>query len=201
MEAERRVPPSLFVGGNAAGGSTGGSGGAPLFAYNNPKDLTNPPSGYVSCANRMIHRAEKKQCPESIGRPQFLSDAGADCHKDSDCVDKPHGHCEQWASLIGSGTRCEYGCVTDAECGAGQICLCGNPTGRCVAATGCTVDSDCGGVSSASGTTNPCDKTRFACQTPADACGGDLDCPSTGCPECACQKNGTKAVCLSKCVQ
>jgi hypothetical protein len=150
----------------------------------------------------MVHRPEKRQCPETIPRTGFSIDAGADCHRDADCTAKPHGHCEWWSSLIGSGTRCEYGCVNDAECGAGQICLCGAVTGACTGTTDCTEDADCGNGLLCVGYYEACDQTRFACQSIDDTCGGFLDCQSTpSCPECnVCTHNGTKAQCAMRCV-
>jgi hypothetical protein len=198
--------------GAAGSVGTGGSGGASPFPCVDPKPTTNPPSGYVSCANQMLHRAEKKQCPEIIPRPAMGADGGAatsppgpppPCRSDAECVAKPHGHCEYLSgNTSGGGYVCEYGCVKDDECGAGQICLCGSPTGKCVSTSGCTVDSDCGGGLLCVGYYQDCFQTRFACQSPADMCGGDTDCPNMpGCNgHCACKKNGTQAACGGICV-
>jgi hypothetical protein len=188
--------------GSAGTGSagTGGSGGSGVgfFACANPNDLTNPPSGYIGCANHMVHRAAKLQCPETVPRPDIFPDAGGNCQKDADCTDQPHGHCEPGFL---PGVRCVYGCVRDAECGAGQICLCGSPTGRCVDAT-CTVDADCGSGILCVGYYSACyDTSRFECQSPGDACGGDLDCTGQNCNNtCACQKTAGKAACGPRCV-
>ncbi len=140
-------------------------------------DRSHEPSERVH-RDGMVHRPEKRQCPETIPRAGFSIDAGADCHRDADCTAKPHGHCEWWSSLIGSGTRCEYGCVNDAECGAGQICLCGAVTGTCTGTTDCTQDADCGGLMCV-GYYEACEQTRFSCQSLDDTCGGFLDCQSS----------------------
>jgi hypothetical protein len=97
------------------------------------------------------------------------------CTSDLDCADEPHGYCS--SSIDSEAKRCLYGCVRDSECGANQICLCGDPVGRCVEAS-CTVDANCGAgfrcqsydASQGGGL------TAFACQTEHDLCGGDADC-------------------------
>jgi hypothetical protein len=149
----------------------------------------------------MIHRAQKLDCPQAIPRAAVQQDAGAGCHADADCTEKPHGYCEYWSNLAGSGYRCAYGCLRDDECGAGQICLCGYLTGYCVDA-GCTVDADCGGALLCVGYYDRChDNGRFECQSPADQCGGELDCrvPGACSGTCECSKNGGVASCETRC--
>jgi hypothetical protein len=198
---------SAGTGGNAGTGGSGGSTGAGgsqvenPFPCLNPMPLTTPPGGYVRCSNGMVHRPEKMQCPESIPRSQVLNDGGAPCSKDSDCQAQPHGYCQYWSGLAGSGYACVYGCVKDDECAAGQICLCGTLTGSCVSTGGCTVDADCGGALMCVGYYEICERTRFACQSLEDRCGGSLDCAGTNCAGgCDCQKSGTKASCMPRCV-
>jgi len=190
-------------GGTTGVGGSGGAGGSVNpFPCNGPAELTSPPSGYVMCTSGMIHRPEKRQCPETIPRASTI-DAGADCHRDADCTAKPHGHCEWLSGLTQtSGTICVYGCVRDEECAAGQICLCGEVTGTCVGSANCVTDSDCGGSLLCAGYYEVCEQTRFACQSPEDTCGGSGDCQSTpSCPGCnACIKTGTKASCAMRCV-
>jgi hypothetical protein len=179
-----------------SGGGTGTGGGASACA--DPKDLTSPPSGFVSCANRMIHRAEKLDCPQAIPRADVQTDAGAGCQKDADCTDKPHGYCNYWSTFAGSGYACQYGCARDEECGTGQICMCGSLSGHCVAA-GCSVDADCGGLLCV-GYYDACqDNGRFACQSPDDQCVGELDCRGSSCGVCECSKNGAAASCTARC--
>jgi hypothetical protein len=194
-------------GGSSGSGGSGGSGGSSTgnpFPCTEPMEVTSPPSGYVRCANGMVHRPEKRQCPESLPRSRVLTDAGsAPCRRDADCQAKPHGHCEYWNGLAGSGYACEYGCVNDAECAAGEICLCGDPTGTCVAAGGCTTDADCGGTLLCVGFTEGCMTTRFACQSFDDTCGSEFDCAGKAVcvgSGCVCTKQGTKASCTPRCV-
>jgi hypothetical protein len=97
-----------------------------------------------------------------------------ECEFDAECSALPHGHC---APREGGQVRiCVPGCVTDQDCDPGRICACDDPVGRCVPAT-CTSRADCTpGFECASYTTGPgCFATGFACQTPADGCGGEAD--------------------------
>jgi hypothetical protein len=78
---------------------------------------------------------------------------------------------------VAPGCYCQYGCTTDAECGQGAICLCGDPVGQCAAAL-CTRDDDCASdmLCSSYVATPGCGGTAFACQTPFDTCASDADC-------------------------
>jgi hypothetical protein len=102
---------------------------------------------------------------------------------DTDCVALPEGRCLTIPGVsapCGPGqpsTVCVYGCTVDEDCGDGQICVCGVPTGRCVAA-GCTTNADCDGLYCASNG-SPDTLTAFTCQTPRDTCMIDADCPAS----------------------
>jgi hypothetical protein len=87
----------------------------------------------------------------------------------------PHGYCTTGVQV--PGTVCAYGCVKDSECGVGNICLCGEPVGRCVGST-CTSDAECGkGLRCQSyDSSHGCGIERFACQTADDTCVSDADC-------------------------
>src|SRR5205823_5129317 len=93
------------------------------------------------------------------------------------CTGQAHGYCRASSGGQAPGCYCAAGCVTDAECGVGQICLCGDPVGQCVQAS-CTSDGDCGANSFClSYTPSPgCPSTAFACQNYADNCASDADC-------------------------
>jgi hypothetical protein len=141
--------------------------------------------GWERCTNGMVHRRELGSCSSSLPRADRLLqqnlgyppgvDAGIsfECSSDSDCTQAEYGHCE-WGQ---GGPYCDYGCIVDADCSAGYVCLCGPSIGQCVFAE-CGTDADCG-PSSLCGSYeyNPdCGGTRFACQVPEDRCAGDLDC-------------------------
>ena len=78
------------------------------------------------------------------------------------------------------GASCLYGCVKDSECGADQICVCGEPVGHCVAAA-CRSDAECatGFLCKSYDSSNGCGIERFACQTLDDVCGSNEDCAET----------------------
>jgi hypothetical protein len=113
-----------------------------------------PSGGFVKCANQMVHRPGVDDCWSSIdplggpGPIPYWPDGSASitCRTHGECTDAPHGYCNMTQTQPGLGgapnTGCVYGCVRDSECGPGQICLCGNPVGTCVAAT-CISDADC----------------------------------------------------------
>ena len=104
--------------------------------------------GWQKCANGQVHRAAVAgQCASSVPRAEGLSPsqlaanpAGLTCQNDSDCTQQAYGHCEVLPGF--GGSACVYGCVTDAECRAGSICVCGDPVGTCLSSQ-CTTDADC----------------------------------------------------------
>ncbi len=174
------------TGGTAStnGGATttaGGSTSQNAFPCNNPRPLVSAATGYVICDNGSVQRPKVAECPSSIPRPDVVPNPTMldTCTKDADCTDQPFGYCLQ-APPGAAGAFCQYGCVKDSDCGSGQICLCGDPVGRCAVAT-CTFDGDCEpgyGCQSYDGSRG-CDVLQFACQTPQDTCGGVNDCAGT----------------------
>jgi hypothetical protein len=190
----RETRPAVAASGGTAVGAAGtASGGEPAMQ---PGDVSTDcvlestlGGGWERCTNGMVHRARAGTCSSSLPRadhslaqilgiPQ-VADAGVPypCVRDSDCTQGEHGHCE----LAQSGSQCIYGCVTDAECDAGQVCLCGPAIGECVRAQ-CSTDADCGSSSLCGDYQSEpqCGGTRFACQTPEDLCAGDRDCGEGG---------------------
>ncbi|HVU01169.1 MAG TPA: ferritin-like domain-containing protein [Polyangiaceae bacterium] len=144
-----------YVGGtgNAGGAYSGGASGClnptPLPG-GNPGD---PSGGFVQCEGGKVHRPQTARCWEHIdpeAGPQIpdLPDGSVSvgCTYNKDCAEQPHGYCGAnympWGGPGPATYACAYGCVDDSECGAGQICLCGEPVGRCVEAR-CHVDGDC----------------------------------------------------------
>jgi hypothetical protein len=142
--------------------------------------------GWLECDNGMIHRSVRDACPSSLPRPTRVAteapDSAGNCRQDSDCTDAPHGHCEVYADLLEGGVYpplCAYGCVDDAECGSGAVCLCGEAVGQCVNAS-CQSDADCAGHLCTNYDAAPgCGGLAFACQTPRDSCFVKSDCPGT----------------------
>ncbi|WP_437669131.1 ferritin-like domain-containing protein [Sorangium sp. So ce131] len=175
---------SASGGGTGSGGSTGtGSSEAFDFFCDDPEPvvIAGQNTGYVRCAGGWLHRAEVVACPSPLPRAESCEDplgGEGNCKSDADCTDQPNGYCAtSTGGEVLPGCFCHYGCTTDADCGAGQICLCGDPVGQCVISS-CTSDDDCGRLLCSSYVLNPgCDGIGFACQTPADECAVDADCP------------------------
>jgi hypothetical protein len=171
----------------AAGTGSGGSAGAVNQATACVLESTLE-GGWERCTNGMVHRSEPGSCTSRLPRPdhpeQFLGyaprvDAGIeyDCLRDTDCTEAPYGRCQ-----VGDvGPYCDYGCLVDADCNAGHVCLCGPVIGECVPAE-CSTDAECGASSlCGSYVYNPyCGGPRFACQLSEDQCAGDLDCGEGG---------------------
>jgi hypothetical protein len=144
-----------------------------------------------------VRRRAAVTCPSSLPRPSggaCVLDAGALdagsadampfangytfptnelCHRDNDCAAMPFGHCEPWApdgGVRATDCRCIPGCLRDSDCPTSEVCLCGDPVGKCVPAD-CRTGLDCGSgldcvAAEPAGLCSP----RFSCQTPTDEC-------------------------------
>ena len=179
------------TGGTGSGGfAYGGQGGTAVTTRSNCEaPITVLGGGWKQCANGMLHRTSVGACESSLPRPERVTgydgnpvpDAGTAgypppyCLQDADCTDAPNGHCE--LGQYEGGTYCEYGCITNADCGAGSVCLCDDAIGRCVSAT-CSTDAECGsGLLCSDYVTDPgCGGMAFACQLPSDSCAAQSDC-------------------------
>jgi hypothetical protein len=161
-----------------------------VFPQGNTKDV---PSGFVACDGGIIHREEKQSC-DVPATPSSCTDnsGGGPCTTDADCTDKPHGTCQQDMIFggilpIGDTCSCVYGCESDADCAAGEICRCGGDSlglyTQCIAAE-CTVDGDCPDGEVCGLSPDICAPGGFllACTTPQDTCSGNGDC---GAPPCS----------------
>ncbi|HEY2901885.1 MAG TPA: hypothetical protein VGL59_14980 [Polyangia bacterium] len=187
-------------GGATAGGSggavadAGGGADAQTTACKTSSDVlvNGMPTGFATCDN-IIHRVAKVTCPNLLPRTQMAHPASPgtveNCKSDADCTAKAHGYCDYSSGFTGSSWFCDYGCLTDQDCGAGFVCQCGDPVGACMPTNGCTSDADCtpgklcaeasGDISQPGGTC----ALRLACQTSSDQCQTRADCPTaTGDP-------------------
>jgi len=143
------------------------------------------PSGFVQCADGLVHRQTVETCLE----PHVPGDCdedfgGADCATDSDCSDSPHGACVKRTN----GCFCEYGCATDADCGP-QMCVCAGSRARCVPGS-CSASSDCGdGLCALESGRDVCGAPvmQLACLNEGASCRTEADCAeeedSVSCPE------------------
>lgn len=183
------------TGGTDAKPTDTGNAAAP-FPCKNPKAIVigGVDTGVDECDNGSMRRREVVACPAYVPDPNSkcpLSGGtpGTGCQTDNDCVGQGDGPC-----LPGVGTPwcfCQSTCKTDADCGTGQVCLCGPKYGTCMAAT-CNSSHDCPVGDCVTHDTNPgCGGKALACQTDVDECGGPADCP-TDKPFCAIDKGETQ---------
>jgi hypothetical protein len=191
-----------------SGGTAGTGGGSLDLSCNDPQPVwayDGSPTGFVSCDGGFIHRPELSDCPSKVPRPFAITETTnpVQCRMDSDCTLDPFPHCVLGTpSVTGETTAvCQTGCVRDADCAAGSVCLCGDPVGTCVSAS-CTTDADCDDLLCVSSLlVQPCGDTShgaFVCQTRDDICRGLDDCmaPSPGAPT-SCLSTSGKRQCRS----
>jgi hypothetical protein len=96
---------------------------------------------------------------------------------------------------------CVKACTDDSQCGADQLCMCGDTAGTCVAAK-CQTGADCapGEECTSWDTTLGCLYLEFACTTPADTCRGDIECNQMSNSWCAVQADGHRECAPGGCV-
>jgi hypothetical protein len=208
-------------GGEAGSAMAGAAGSGFAGSYNYPQPnyglecdyAVESLGGWETCNNGIVHRFAQSTCPSLVPRAEAIdpvfyqeyvtqTDAGiilsplVPCTQDSDCNERAYGHCELGGFDAGV-TYCDYGCVIDSQCGAGQVCKCGIPVGKCVQAA-CTTDADCGSglLCTAHDATLGCGGIQMACQTWSDECRSDQDCggrycyPRSGLEGRACVQGG-----------
>jgi hypothetical protein len=169
-------------------------------------------TGIEQCANGVQHRPAAVTCSVGLPRPlppdpgadagseprqsqvAYLyasqlatSDSGTKCESDAECTERPYGFCAPGFGAPPSPdlpvARCNYGCVEDADCGAGYLCQCDDPVGRCVP-TDCQSDADCGGslLCAAWQQETGCGSDlHYSCQSPSDQCNTSEDCSGSWC--------------------
>lgn len=136
-------------------------------------------TGFELCQNGLKHRPDAIACAPYVPDPTKVCGSGGGgfpggCTTDADCAGTKGGHCDMG---FDSPCYCQTSCETDADCGAGMICECGEKFGKCVPSS-CTSDHDCGENDlCAYYVSNPgCNFPAFACTTPADTCKVKADC-------------------------
>lgn len=137
-------------------------------------------TGYETCANGMVHRRETVACAPYVADPNKTCPigSGGGCNTDADCAGKGNNPiCTSGGGGMIPGCFCQPTCSTDADCGAGSICVCAEGFSKCVPSS-CKSDSDCKFGVCGNYVDNPgCDFPAFACQTADDKCAVDADCP------------------------
>lgn len=181
-------------------GGNGGAGGAASTLCAGAVSINaadGSATGFERCPDGTVFRAQAKACSVTDGITSCQgTEATKSCDTDAECTDKPHGKCASvsYADLGGptTGCQCTYPCAGDAECGAGNVCVCGGvvPGGAassmCVAAS-CAAGSDCPtGECGVGAWEDGCGTEVFlACRTAADACRTAAQCTQASAAQCA----------------
>lgn len=165
--------------------SAGSTSTSNALVCQNPASYTQVSSqlhdlGYESCDGGWYHRTRSVECASALPRAQAVTGYGGDTCEDTSCPG-PHGFCIAIGGVGPTSAVCMAGCVRDDECGAGQVCFCDDPVGRCVQAS-CATDADCPG-SLCVGTPNRAacggpDTMAFACADARDECLTGYECTS-----------------------
>lgn len=143
----------------------------------NPVDQA---GGTQLCASGLITRPSAATCESSLPRDGTCTDDPAtdECSSDADCTEYPNGMCNSSSGFGGLGCFCSYGCMEDADCSTGSICVCGDVIGQCEPAS-CVTDADCGGGSLCARYESldlACGSQGWECTTAADECLVHEDC-------------------------
>lgn len=123
-----------------------------------------------------------------------LGSGGNECATGADCTEKEHGYCSVTVGQI-LQPYCAYGCETDSDCAATELCECGSDVGVCTPAE-CRSSSDCDGArclriveqDACSDGFGP--RTYYKCESKADACVVDSDCAA---PKVCLTKDGARS--------
>jgi hypothetical protein len=178
----------------SGGGGAGGAIGAPPGAVCEDAEAIlaadGSYSGFARCPDETIHRTEAVACSPAlcVKACDGSEERRGNCETDADCTLTPYGKCRSTqASCNAAGTYCDcaYSCATDADCGAGNICLCAGTFkiserwSVCVPA-GCATGDDCAsgecGASTYDITTD-----GLACRNATDPCGAHAQCDEGEC--------------------
>lgn len=199
------------VGGKNFGGmiGLGGEAGQPAKPCSSPK--LDAQTGLVTCGEGYKHRPIAVACGStgqagepsvggqgSVDAPRVPSgDYSVGCSDEAGgagptadrCSAFEHGYCKAFflegaAGASGITGACQSGCVNDAECGPGFICLCtapDSPTGGACQPSNCTTDQSCGSGYLCASYNGSCTDPGYACQKSTDNCLVDADCMGGAC--------------------
>jgi hypothetical protein len=154
------------------------------------------PDSPVATEVPMRHRPNDSGCAtppatgncSSAGYEEPDGSSAFPCRTDGQCTQGTNGPCNTAAPIPIMGCRCDYDtCTGDADCPAGQLCVCHGSAeafgfGNTCMPGNCRVDGDCGphGYCSPSAETENCGSVvGYFWHTAADACVNDSDCSET----------------------
>ncbi|HEU4404191.1 MAG TPA: ferritin-like domain-containing protein [Polyangiaceae bacterium] len=194
--------PAGTGGGTGAGGGTGtgggaGAGGALCQSPTAIVNETGAATGFETCADGAIRRVAVVAPDPALGVKACAgTETSLACQTDAECVEKPNGKCASLRS-VGLGGEviscgCVYPCASDAECGAGSVCVASavEPSlgrGAFCAPAACATGQDCpSGECGLSAFDNGCGmEVQLACRSAADTCHGNAECTQPGFETCA----------------
>jgi hypothetical protein len=184
----------LACSGRSVGGDDGSSATTGTTETGSPNQDCQPilqedgtPTGFEQCMpDDAVVRTEPVACSDPYP-PSFGATCNSGygvCSSDADCTDAAYGSCGYPADITGA-CHCEYGCGTDADCGAGRVCMCAplDQGTRCIEAD-CQTDADCDpGYRCALSPGNDWSLVwpSLRCHGATDECQGDAACPDGVC--------------------
>jgi hypothetical protein len=166
--------------------------------------VLDPSTGLEQCSGGFVRRTAPASCPSTIPRAAAVSgynEALDECQFDADCANQALSYAHCGVRQGGFAHVCVAGCVKDADCTTGSVCLCGDPVGRCVPATcstgaDCASGFDCAEYQAQAG----CFSAEFACQAPSDTCASDADCAGFSPNAAFCHaENGARTCTIAQC--
>jgi hypothetical protein len=140
------------------------------------------PTGYEQCmSDDAVVRVGSATCsdPYPPSHEASCSAGYGVCSSNADCNDAPYGACGYPADIT-AVCDCNYGCMTDADCGPGRVCMCApvDEGTLCIEAE-CQTDADCDPgyrCALSPGALWYGQRASQHCHSAADECLGDADC-------------------------
>jgi hypothetical protein len=168
---------------------------AALCANPTPLVRDGQDTGYIKCADGALNRASVVGCMNPVTAPACQgTEADRSCDTHANCTDAPHGFCMSGRGQRGEYCGCVYPCLNDAECAAGEACMCpgldengrGPSAAECAPAE-CKVNADCpSGECGATIHFNGCShEVSLHCREAGDACRSDAGCTGDHETDCA----------------
>jgi hypothetical protein len=158
-------------------------------------------TGYTWCGDGAINRLNAVGCAEPVRTPACKgTEDHRSCETWANCTERPYGFCmsDGW-ERTGTSCICVYPCLSDAECGPDQACMCPGVTpllpkvATCVPAE-CKTNNDCeSGECGATIYFSGCGwEFGLSCRGPDDTCRIDDDC--NGGEDCVALQRGTDPI-------